>query len=92
MIYAVIDTNVLVAALLSPHPDSATVQVVSAISNSGIRPLYNKEILTEYQEVLNRQKFLFPPQAIVSIIDAIQEKGVDCGDSSTDAGDIENRK
>ena len=49
MIYAVIDTNVLVAALLSPHPDSATVQVVSAISNSGIRPLYNKEILTEYQ-------------------------------------------
>lgn len=76
MIYAVIDTNVLVAALLSPHPDSATVQVVSAISNSGIRPLYNKEILTEYQEVLNRRRFLFPPQAIVSIIDAIQEKGV----------------
>ena len=32
MIYAVIDTNVLVSALLSRHPDTATVQVVSAIS------------------------------------------------------------
>lgn len=28
MIYAVIDTNVLVSALLSHHPDAATVQVV----------------------------------------------------------------
>ena len=62
MIYAVIDTNVLVSALLSPHPDAATVQVVSAISKSRFRPLYNKEILVEYREVLNRQKFTFPPQ------------------------------
>ena len=76
MIYAVIDTNVLVSALLSPHPDAATVQVVSAISKSRFRPLYNKEILVEYREVLNRQKFTFPPQAIVAILDAIQEMGV----------------
>ena len=61
MIYAVIDTNVLVSALLSRHPDAATVQVVSAISKSAFRPLYNKEILAEYREVLNRQKFTFPP-------------------------------
>ena len=35
MIFAVIDTNVLVSALLSRHPDAATVQVVSAISKNG---------------------------------------------------------
>ncbi len=31
MIYAVIDTNVLVSALLSRHSDAATVQVVKAV-------------------------------------------------------------
>ena len=76
MIYAVFDTNVLVSALLSRHPDAATVQVVSAISKSAFRPLYNKEILVEYREVLNRQKFTFPPQAIMAILDSIQEMGV----------------
>ena len=76
MIYAVIDTNVLVSALLSRYPDAATVQVVSAISKSGFRPLYNQEILAEYRDVLSRPKFSFPPQAIVSILDAIQEIGI----------------
>ena len=76
MIYAVIDTNVLVSALLSRHPDAATVQVVAAISKSGFRPLYNQEILAEYRDVLSRSKFSFPTQAIASIIDAIQEMGV----------------
>lgn len=76
MIYAVIDTNVLVSALLSRHPDTATVQVVSAISKSRFRPLYNKEILAEYRDVLSRPKFSFPPHAIMTILDAIQEMGV----------------
>ena len=40
MIYAVIDTNVFVSALLSRHPDSATVQVVNALLKHGICPLY----------------------------------------------------
>lgn len=76
MIYAVIDTNVLVSALLSRYPDAATVQVVSAISKSGFRPLYNQEILAEYRDVLSRPKFSFPSQAIVSLLDAIQEIGI----------------
>ncbi len=41
MIYAVIDTNVLVSALLSRRSDAATVQVVSAIYEKGICPLFN---------------------------------------------------
>jgi predicted nucleic acid-binding protein len=65
-----------VSALLSRHPDAATVQVVNAISKNGFRPLYNQEILAEYRDVLSRPKFSFPPRAIVSILDAIQEMGV----------------
>lgn len=53
MIYAVIDTNVFVSALLSRYADSATVQVVNAMFINGICPLYNQEIIDEYQNVLH---------------------------------------
>lgn len=76
MIYAVIDTNVFVSALLSRHPDSATVQVVSAISANGIRPLYNQEIIDEYWDVLHREKFHFPSKAVDSMISTIQKIGL----------------
>ena len=76
MIYAVIDTNVLVSALLSQHSDAATVQVVSNISEKGICPLYNKEILAEYKDVLNRSKFSFPSKAIASILNSIKTVGL----------------
>ena len=41
MIYAVIDTNVLVSALISKQPQSATVKVVSGIFNGHIKPVYH---------------------------------------------------
>ena len=47
--YAVIDTNVLVSALLSSHENAATVQVVSMLSSSDV-------ILAEHNEVLHRKK------------------------------------
>ena len=58
-VYAVIDTNVLVSAFLTRHPDSATVKVLNAISDGFLVPLYNQEILKEYDEVLHRGKFCF---------------------------------
>lgn len=76
MIYAVIDTNVFVSALLSHHPDAATVQVVEAISLEGIRPLYNGEILAEYEEVLGRTKFRFPASSISTILKKVKDMGI----------------
>jgi len=76
MIYAVIDTNVFVAALLSRHPDSATIQVVNTLFRNGICPLYNPEIIAEYQNVLHRKKFCFPTEAIDAIIRTVQENGI----------------
>ena len=64
MIFAVFDTNVLIASLLSKHADSATVQVVNAIADNRIIPLYNYDILAEYDEVLHREKFRFSEERI----------------------------
>ena len=76
MIYAVIDTNVFVSALLSRFSDAATVHVVEAISKSGICPLYNEEIYAEYEDVLNREKFNFPSDLIRAILDKVKKFGV----------------
>ena len=43
----VIDTNVIVSALLSKHADASTVQVFQALLTDRITPVYNDEILTE---------------------------------------------
>lgn len=59
--YAVIDTNVLVSALLSSHEHAATVQVVSRMFAGEIIPVYSAEIMQEYREVLRRKRFQFLP-------------------------------
>ena len=77
MIYAVIDTNVLVSSFLTRHADSATARVVSAAESGRIIPLYNQEILEEYREVLARPCFDFDPDKIQRVIDRLVEVGVD---------------
>ena len=59
MLYAVIDTNVLVSALLSDKEDTATVLVVKEVIKGNIIPIYSYEIVNEYRNVLNRKKFNF---------------------------------
>ena len=59
-VFAVIDTNVIVSALLSRNnKESNTSRVFEAILDGRITPLYNEEILGEYKEVLGRSKFPF---------------------------------
>lgn len=57
MIYAVIDTNVVVSAYLTHNLNSATSKVVEALFRGRICPLYNEEIMAEYEEVLSRPHF-----------------------------------
>lgn len=54
MIYAVIDTNVIVASLLTHNHDSATVRVMDAVYSRTVIPLVNDSILAEYTDVLHR--------------------------------------
>ena len=74
--YAVIDTNVLVSALLSSHIDAATVQVVNKMFSEEFIPLYSTEILREYDNVLHRRKFNFSEEAISVLLSFIKQNGV----------------
>ena len=77
MVYAVIDTNVFVAALLTKNSDSATVRVYEAIADGKITPLYHKDILDEYTEVLCRPKFKFDKEKIDAVLELIVKYGVE---------------
>lgn len=74
--YAVIDTNVLVSALLSRQQDSATVQVIERMISGDIVPVFSIEILNEYREVLNRKKFKFAPDMIQYLLSAVEKFGI----------------
>ena len=50
MIYAVIDTNVLVSALITHNPEAATAKVVRLLFNHGFVPMYDADIIAEYEE------------------------------------------
>ena len=75
--YAVIDTNVFISALLSKQPDSATVQVLDAVIDGKIIPLYHEDILTEYDEVLHRSKFHFKEETIQVVLNAVKQFGIE---------------
>lgn len=74
--YAVFDTNVLVSALLTKRKDVATLQVVDAIAKGDLIPLYNQEILNEYEEVLHRSKFSFSEERILMLMQIIRQFGI----------------
>lgn len=75
MCYAVFDTNVLISSLLTKRTDTATARVVDAITSGDIIPLYNQEILSEYNEVLHREKFSFSEERIKKILLMIRQFG-----------------
>lgn len=72
--YAVIDTNVLVSAML--RWDSVPGCVLEHTFVGDIVPLLNKQVLKEYMEVLRRSKFHFDEEKIQIIIDGLVKRGV----------------
>jgi len=73
---AVIDTNVLVSALLAKNPTSPTVRILRAIAEGRFTPLYAPDIIAEYREVLARPHFHFNQKAVSEIIDRIVALGM----------------
>ena len=86
-IFAVIDTNVIVSALLSGNLESNPVKVFRAIVQEQIVPLYNDEILEEYRCVLSRPKFHLDLPLIDTVIKAIIADGLNI--DRTPATDID---
>ena len=77
MIYAVIDTNVLVSALITHTPEAATAKVVRLLFDQGFIPMYDSDIIAEYQDVLHREKFPILPDAANALISYIVENGIE---------------
>ena len=76
MIKAVIDTNVIVSAYITKNLDAATSKVWEAVLQCKLTPIYNDEILSEYSEVLHREKFGIPEHLIKWALDKIVTNGV----------------
>lgn len=74
--YAVIDTNVLVSALLSSKDDTATVQVLAKVISGEIIPVYSNVMTREYREVLSRKKFGFSGEMIEYLLSAVEKYGI----------------
>ena len=74
--YVVVDTNVLVSALLSKHEDAATVQVLNRLFDDDVGFLYSHDIEKEYTDVLNRPKFGFPKQSVDYLLGSIRKFGI----------------
>ena len=50
MVYAVIDTNIFVSALITHNSNASTARVLENLLLHRIIPLYNDDIIKEYDE------------------------------------------
>ena len=77
MVYAVIDTNVFVSALITHNSNASTARVLENLLLHRIIPLYNDDIIKEYDEVLHRAKFKLSEEEISTVIEHVKENGID---------------
>lgn len=83
MTFAVIDTNVLVSALLEKSENAPSVQIAQRLFTGDIIPLYSQDIMNEYYEVLHRERFKFTDDAINLMLCAIEQNGISVEPSTT---------
>ncbi|MEO8298231.1 MAG: PIN domain-containing protein [Burkholderiales bacterium] len=67
---AVVDTNVLVSALLTPGGLPAA--LLAAVLNGQLRAVVCEDIVAEYRLVLQRPRFRFDPSRVAAVIGAIR--------------------
>ena len=72
--YAVIDTNVLVSAILKTN--SVPGSIVELAFDGPITPVLNEAIQNEYREVLSRPKFHLPQDLIEDIMSTFHNRAI----------------
>ena len=89
----IVDTNVIVSAILSKDKTSPTVKVLELLFNDKVNLYYSQEVLKEYIDVLSREKFDFEKELVVYIIHAIVAKGnlIDPNKIEVDLLDIKDK-
>lgn len=76
MIYAVVDTNVIISALITHNQNSATRLILDNMVSQNIIPVYNDEIIDEYYEVMIRSKFHLGKAKVQEILRMIEKFGI----------------
>lgn len=72
--YAVIDTNVLVSAMLKWN--SVPGHIIELVFDGLIVPVFSREIIEEYKEVLSRSKFHLSNVIVEDIIGSLTDSGI----------------
>ena len=72
--YVIIDTNVLVSAVLKSH--SVPGSIVELAFDGPIIPILNEAIEKEYREVLSRPKFHLPEDLIEGIMSTFHKRAI----------------
>ncbi|MCD8041151.1 MAG: putative toxin-antitoxin system toxin component, PIN family [Clostridia bacterium] len=80
--YAVIDTNVVVSAMLKWN--SVPGNVMELVFQGLVIPVLNETILNEYAEVLSRPKFHLTEDIIQAVIDGIKQSAVFVNEEESD--------
>ena len=78
-IFAVVDTNVIVSGMITSNSASPTTKVLDCLGEKHITPLYCKEILQEYENVLGREKFHLPKEKIEKFLKMVKSDGIASG-------------
>ena len=65
-----------VSAYITKNLEAATSKVWEAVLQCKLTPIYNDEILSEYSDVLHREKFGIPEHLIKWALDTIVTNGV----------------
>jgi len=69
----VIDTNILVAGLLSPFGPCG--KIVRMVSSGELSLCFDARIFSEYAEVLRRPKFKFTEEKVAALLAHIEHRG-----------------
>lgn len=70
----VLDTNVLLSALLTPNRKASI--ILDKILDGDLEIYYNEKIINEYKEVLSRKKFGIAKAKVKELISFIRLKGI----------------
>ncbi|MDO4177310.1 MAG: putative toxin-antitoxin system toxin component, PIN family [Bacillota bacterium] len=74
-IYAVIDTNVIVSAMITSNIEAPTVKIVDAALDGRITLMYDEKIVEEYYDVLSRPLFGIPKGDMHEFLGALFSNG-----------------
>lgn len=66
MVYAVIDTNVIVSAAIAKNPENSVLSKVVEFALDGLFiPLFNEAVVREYEEVLSDRSLIWTRKNVI---------------------------